>query len=409
MELEDKAADRRETASLKAMEVRRLEQDRTGDYGTEAVGYNVFESADQYFAKKEITARYVTLGIHNQAVVNRLFNMSANILMRKIREAVMGKTKPAEDGKFPSITYFLGAELLDNGNVRLWANSTNEYVFHENDAFNGLEKMPSWDQAIFTNFASHLTEPHESYPVEVKDVAVSVVDLRNRKQKAAVITDLVKNNLMAIPSLHIDIVRDIRFSRPTTNDSIQALVLDVSDILTANEIIDQGLQWGGRRYDCEVFDRSFLDQCGHCQAYGHIANVCSDPPRCGKCTERHRTGTCKSSSLTCALCNGPHTPGSRRCQSKGIRLLNKANARFPLVQIGPPNAVPSKEPMSVNSPLHSPATDVPASQVEHVLTIKESRSNSGSIPAQSEFSYGLPPDAQQLQDKLLAHKAALEI
>ena len=119
--------------------------------------------------------------------------------------------------------------------------------------------MPFWDQAIIANFASHLTEYHESYPVEVKDLAVSVFDLRNRKQKAAVITDLVKNNLTAIPSLHIDIVNNIRFSRRTTNDSIQALMVDFSDFLTANEVINQGLQWGVRHYNFKVLDRSFLD------------------------------------------------------------------------------------------------------------------------------------------------------
>ena len=92
MELEDKAADRRQAASLKVMEVRQLEQDETGDYETEAVGYSVSESTNRYFARREITARYVTLEIQNQAVVNRLFNMSANFLMRKVIEAVRGKT-----------------------------------------------------------------------------------------------------------------------------------------------------------------------------------------------------------------------------------------------------------------------------------------------------------------------------
>lgn len=409
VELEDQAADRRESACIKAMEVRRLEQDRTGNYGTKAVGYNVSESADGFLAKREITARYVTLGIHNQAVVNRLFNMSASILMRKVKDAVRGKPKSAEDRKSPSITHFLGAELLDDGNIRLWSNSTDEYVSCENDAFDNLEKMPSWDQAIFANFAGHLTEPHESYPVEVKDLAVEGIDLRDRKQKASVITDLVKNNLTAIPSLHIDIVKDIRFSRRTTNDKIQALVLDFSNSATANEVIDQGLQWGGRRYNCEVFDRSFLDRCGHCQAYGHMEDVCSDPPRCGKCTERHRTKTCKSSSLTCTLCDGPHRPGSRRCQARGVRLLDKHNARFPLDPTGLSYALPSKEPKSTNFLLRSPATQVPASQIEHVDTMKELQPNLDLPKAgQTVFSYALPPAAQQLQDRLPALEAALE-
>lgn len=65
VEFEDKTADRRQAVSLKAMEVRRLDQDRTGEYGTEAVGYNVSESTNHYLARREITARYVTLEFQN--------------------------------------------------------------------------------------------------------------------------------------------------------------------------------------------------------------------------------------------------------------------------------------------------------------------------------------------------------
>ena len=410
VELEDKAAERRESERHKAMQVRRMEQDRTGDYGTEAVGYNVSQSADDYFAKQELTARSVTLRIQTQVVVNRLFNMSANVLMRKVKGATIGKTEPVDDRIFPSITCLLGAELLDDGNVMLWANSTDDYDFMEcrTDAFDKLQEMPSWDQAIFARFANHLTEPSETFSVEVKDIAVEVVDLRNRKQKAAVITDFVKHNLEAIPSLHIDVVKDIRFPKCTTNDNTQALVLDFSNAATANEVICQGLQWNGRRYCCEVFDIRFLDRCGHCQAYGHHADTCSDPPRCGKCTERHRTKYCKSSSLRCALCDGPHRPGSRRCQAKGVRLLDKFNARFPLDQNEPPNAVPPKVPKSATPPLRSPPTQLPAPQIEHVDAIKERHLNPKPIPIHTVFSYGLPPAAQQLQDRFPALEAALE-
>lgn len=66
------------------------------------------------------------------------------------------------------------------------------------------------------------------------------------------------------------------------------------------------------------------------------------------------------------------------------------------------------KPKSVNPPLRSPVMDFSASQIEHVLTAKESYSNSGPIPAQSVFSYGLPPAVQQIQDKLLTLKAGIE-
>ena len=53
------------------MNKRRLEQDKTGDYGTDAVGYNVYEPSDLYFCKQDFeNARRVFLKIEKQAVVN---------------------------------------------------------------------------------------------------------------------------------------------------------------------------------------------------------------------------------------------------------------------------------------------------------------------------------------------------
>lgn len=53
--LEGRAVDKGRTDILGAMQKRRLVQDRTGDYGPEAVGYNVCEDPDSYVAKKIIS------------------------------------------------------------------------------------------------------------------------------------------------------------------------------------------------------------------------------------------------------------------------------------------------------------------------------------------------------------------
>ena len=410
VELQCKAAEKKRDDTLKAMEVRRSEQDRIGDYGSEYIGYNVFESTHYCFARQEDTARYSSLKIQDQAVVNRLFNMTAKVLMRKVREAVMQKTELVGGEKFPSITCFLGAQLLDSGNVRLWANSTDDYDFSnfKTDAFDGLSGMPPWDQAIFGSFTSHLTEPYNTYSVEVKDVTAEVVKLQDRKGKAAVITKLVTQNSTAIPSLHLDIFKDVRVSRNTTHDNTEALVLDLSSAATAKEVVRQGLLWEGRTHLCKAFDVTNLDRCGYCQEYGHYATICTSLPRCGNCADQHSTKVCRSSYIKCVLCEEPHRDCSGQCQGKKARRVDMLNARFPSEYCLSPSVVPPREGEGAIPTLNPPKTDLSAPQIEQSDTMKEVPSNSGAKPAQSTFSFALTPSAQQLQDKFPAIEAALE-
>ena len=44
---EGMTANERQSESLKVMELKRPKQDRTGDYGTDAVGYHIEESVHQ--------------------------------------------------------------------------------------------------------------------------------------------------------------------------------------------------------------------------------------------------------------------------------------------------------------------------------------------------------------------------
>ena len=147
-------------------------------------------------------------------------NMPAEVLMRKVKGAVMQKNKPVEDKTFSSITRFLAAELLDDGNVALWANGNDEHDWQksERDAFESLEELPFWNQDIAAGFANHVTGPYKTYAVEVKSITVEMIGLGYRKRKAVVIMKLVQGNVMAIPSLHIDNVKDISFSCRTTDD-----------------------------------------------------------------------------------------------------------------------------------------------------------------------------------------------
>ena len=405
-ELEEKTAEKRRTETLKRMEVKRLEEDKTGDYGTEAVGYDVEESEEFRNGKRNDDSRCLTLKIENQAVVNRLFNMPANVLKRKVCEAVW----MVDAEWFTTSTGSLGAELLDDGNVTLWVKHTDDYPqkLYENDAFDDLHETSFWDQAIIGSFASHLTKPYETYPVVFKDIPVEIGHLQDRKRQAAVISKLVKHNVNAIPSLHIDVIKGIHFSGPIANNKTRGLVLDFSDAATANDIILHGLQWKGVYYPCEVHDIKFFDRCRHCQAYGHHQADCRGPPRCGICTERHRTKSCKSSSTKCVLCDGPHVSGSPCCRAHKARLLDKHNARFPIGQNAQPDAVPSTEPNGAILPLCSTATQLPTSQIRHSDTPKERLYNAGPMPVRSTFSFELTPSAQQVQDRVPALQADLQ-
>lgn len=383
LELERDAVDREHKEVLEAMNKRRLEQDRTGDYETDSVGYNLYESLDFFHGKNGENARVVNLKIESQAVVTRLFNMTANVLTRKAMAAVKQKGEPVGGTTFPSITHFLGAELRDDGNITLWAHGTDEYDWQEADAFDGLGKMPSWDQDMVASFASHVLERSENYLVEVKDVDLEMVDLQDRKRRAAMITDLVKKSVTTIPSLHIDVVKQICIYRRTTRDNTKALVLYFSNPVTANEVISHGLQWQGRWHPCEVYDPKFLDRCGRCQIYGHHAPECREPPRCGTCAGPHGTKLCISKFSKCASCDGPHTSSSSRCPAKRGRILDKLNARFPTRQDHQPFAIPTAEPEASRPSLSSPAPNLPNPHFDHPETTKECRPDSQPTPVHS--------------------------
>ncbi|KAJ5559442.1 hypothetical protein N7513_001841 [Penicillium frequentans] len=61
----------------------------------------------------------------------------------------------------------------------------------------------------------------------------------------------------------------------------------------ANQVILRGLTVYGRGHDCQLFEGSqHLQQCFHCQGYGHIARFCKRETRCGYCAESHDTQDC---------------------------------------------------------------------------------------------------------------------
>ena len=381
---ERRAVNKTHDEAIEAMKLRRVERDTTGHVNNR-VGNN--------FAGSQDNARDISLKIENQVAVNRLFNMSSRDLMRTIRDVVLQRNEAGPNNSaYSTMNSFLSARLAMDGNILLRVESPDDYDWHnsEGDMFGILQDVPLWDHDLLPSNARHLTEPYKPFKVEMKHITADMIPLTFRKQKAAVITELVKQNNTFIPTLYVDIVRDIQFCRSTTFDNSQALVLDFSNPSVANEVIASGLQWQRRYYTCEVFDNQFFDRCGRCQTYGHPAHKCSGPLRCGKCAEGHLTKLCESSLTKCASCNRRHRFGSSKCRAK--RALDKSYARFPTAEDGPPLAIPSEEREDLNTSSDSLAVNV------HWRPKKKSLPNPAPAQTHHEASGKPTLSAQQLHD-----------
>ena len=386
--------------TIEAMKLSRVERDRTGEYSTCTVVYRFNNRVEDDLAGSQDNTRCISLKIEKQAAVNRLFNMPSRVLMRKIRDVILKRNEPGPNNSACStINSFLGVKLAMDGNILLWVESTNDYDWQnsEGDMFGSLQDVPLWDHELFTGVARHVTEPYKPFKVEMKHITADMIPLTFRKQKAAVITELVKQNITFILSLYVDVVKDIQFCRSTTYDNSQALVLEFSNPSVANEVIASGLQWQRRYYTCEVFDNQFFDRCGRCYTYDHHAQACTGALRCGHCAEAHLTTLCESSLTKCASCNRRHRFGSSKCRAK--RALDKCYTRFPTAEDSSPLAMPSEEREDLNTSSDSLAVNFPAPQGEPVRATKKSPLNLAPAQIHTEAAGKLIISAQQLHDE----------
>lgn len=71
------------------------------------------------------------------------------------------------------------------------------------------------------------------------------------------------------------------------------LLIEFNDADAANQAIRLGLALDGRDHDCQYFDGSHrLQQCFHCQLYGHIARNCRREAHCAYCADTHSSEDC---------------------------------------------------------------------------------------------------------------------
>lgn len=114
--------------------------------------------------------------------------------------------------------------------------------------------------------------------------------------------------------------------------SESSLIVEFETPEDANRVIREGLIVGGRRRECELYDRRCkIRQCYRCQRYGHIGTQCIEEVACGFCAEAHDTRDCLKkgnarSCPRCALCNGSHSAWSRICNARLNELERVAQA-----------------------------------------------------------------------------------
>ena len=291
----------------------------------EPVANNDLAISDKEFHKPLAHRSLIVFNITSQAVVNVLYDMDSKELLRALSMAIKKKKQ-----NFSGFSFLSDVSLSDNGDVTA--------VTHNDIAedISLLEKMSVWDSDMIDNDLGMNFGSRWCYRVHMtgfKKENTLDVDLASRKQKAMLISELVRVNITTLTLLRIHHIKDVEYIEDLKGGST-ALAVDFYDIEQANVALSWGLNYNGTHYDCETPQKErFLARCGNCQAYGHQYAACTNAPRCGKCAQQHQLKDCKALYEKCALCTGRgHGSSSSSCPVKrakrnSVRLTTVASRR----------------------------------------------------------------------------------
>ena len=97
-----------------------------------------------------------------------------------------------------------------------------------------------------------------------------------------------------------------------------SIIVFVEDPNHADQLIARGMHAGKRHHSTEKYlPGCQLMQCFKCQGFGHKAERCTRPQRCGKCAKDHQTKACtEQDSEICALCDGNHHAWHEDCPKR---------------------------------------------------------------------------------------------
>jgi hypothetical protein len=123
-----------------------------------------------------------------------------------------------------------------------------------------------------------------------------------------------------MPEGTITKIVNLRRPRHYENKSPQhhSIVIYINNIEHANKCINHGFYINYQHHKAERFyPQTQLALCYNCNSYGHQAATCKmSHPRCGRCSNEHNTGECKSIEAHCVNCHQNHEAWHPKCPAR---------------------------------------------------------------------------------------------
>ena len=309
----------------------------------------------------------VKVHIKSQRVINKLYGMETSemltIFNRRLQEL------QSEILDFPQDIVFFNCDMVANGNIQILAGAPTDEDLCRLSII--TELGDSFEETICISRSP-------VYEVIFHGCLKPQMDLSTRKLRAGFIRELYEANKSSLPSLReITAIQDTIWHYRHKQDRQPLLAIRLTKPEVANEVLDKGLLWQGKRFRCSPKDPELkFIQCEICQGIGHGSCGCKRQRRCARCgSGKHRLRTCMSPSFKCANCKGAHDSRDPHCPA-----IKKAKLVFKC-PIEPPRPVPSPPIPQVELPImdakskpkqEAPQTEREAEQKHRKLHKKDS-------------------------------------
>ena len=244
--------------------------------------------------KKEREKTEVTLSLHNATgdMRNMLSQMEEKAIANCLQENLRDR---------------LASEDIEDVKIRGIRKATKDILKiqcdTEEDALT-LKKL-KWETIL-----DGATTMKTTHSIVLNGVSKQHIDLESQSQEEIKALLEQDNN--------IKVSRVTRLMRKVRNPNAptQSLVAHMESLEDANYCINNDVRIGHRIYTAERYiPQCQIRQCFNCQGYGHKAETCTRPPRCGKCAQEHETRKCDRSSdkTSCVHCEGSHPAWHHEC------------------------------------------------------------------------------------------------